>query len=99
MIRPQYFVCERPNISNCFIKKSYSGGDTPIIREASKEATKHYNLRRNERIRCHSYEVNNMLIMMKKFKNLSVEDIYISKDFEDMKRSKPMKMEVPPLNP
>ena len=76
-----------------------SGGDTSITREASKEATKHYNLRRNARIWCHPYEVNNILILINKFKNLSLEDIYISKDFEDMKRSKPMKMGVSPLNP
>ena len=29
---------------------------------------------------------------MKKFKTLSLEDISISKDFKDMKRSNPMKM-------
>ena len=69
-------------------------GDTSIPREASKDATKHHNLRRNARIRCHPYEVNNMLILKKKFKNLSLEEIYISKDFEDMKRSKPMKIGV-----
>ena len=40
-----------------------------------------------------------MLILTKKFKNISLEDIYLSKDFEDMKRSKPMKMGVPSLNP
>ena len=57
------------------------------------------NSRRNARIRCHPYKVNNMLILTKKFKNISLEDISISKDFEDMKRSKPMKMGVPPLNP
>ena len=74
------------------------GGDTSITREAPKEATKHYNLKRNARIRCHPYEVNNMLILKKKFKTLSLEDISISKDFEDMKRSKPMKMWVPSLN-
>ena len=38
-----------------------------------------------------------MLILMKKLKNLSLEEMWISKDFEDMKRSKPMKMGVPPL--
>ena len=76
-----------------------SAGDTLITREAPKESTKHYNLRRNIRIRCHPYEVNNMLILTKKFKTLSLEDISISKDFEDMKRSKPMKMGVPPRNP
>ena len=76
-----------------------NGGDTSITREASKEATRHYNLTRNARIRCHLYEVNNMLILKKKFKNLSLEDIYISKDFEDMKRSMSMKMGLPPLNP
>ena len=81
------------------IKTRGSGGDTSITREAPKEATKNYNLRRNVRIRCHPYEVNNMLILTKKFKNLSLEDISISKDFEDMKRSKPMKMRVPLLNP
>ena len=75
------------------------GGDTSITREASNEATKDYNLRINARIRCHLYEVNNMMILTKKFKNLSLEDIYISNDFEDMKSSKPMKMGVPPLNP
>ena len=32
-----------------------SGGDTSITREASMEAPKHYNLRRNARIRCHPY--------------------------------------------
>ena len=73
--------------------------DTSVTREAPQEETKHYNLRRNARIRCHPYEVNNMMILTKKFKNISLEDIYISKDFEDMKRSKPMKIEVPPLNP
>ena len=77
----------------------YSGGVTSITREASKEAPKHYILRRNARIRCHPYQVNNLLILTNKFKNLSLEDSYISKDFEDMKRSKPMKMEVSPLNP
>ena len=75
------------------------GGDISIARETFKEATKHYNLRRNARIQCHPSEVNYMMILTKKFKNLSLEDIYISKDFEDMKRSKPMKMGVPPLNP
>ena len=40
-----------------------------------------------------------MLILTKKFKNLSLEDMWISKDFEDIKRSKHMKMGVPPLNP
>ena len=35
-----------------------------------------------------------MLILTKKFKNLSLEDMYTSKDIEDMKRSKPMKMGV-----
>ena len=55
-----------------------NGGDTSIPREASKEATKHYNLRRNARIWCHPYELNNMMILTKKFKNLSLEDIYIS---------------------
>ena len=69
-----------------------NGGDTSITREAPKEASKHYNLRRNARIRCHPYEVNNMLILTKKFKTLLLEDISISKDFEDMKRSRPMKM-------
>ena len=38
----------------------------------------------------HLYQVNNMLFLIKKFENLSLEDIYIyiyiSKDFEDMKR-------------
>ena len=77
----------------------FSGGDTSIKREAPKEATKHYNLRRNARIRYHPYEVNNMLILTKKFKTLSLEDISISKDFEDMKRSKTMKMGVPSLDP
>ena len=78
---------------------THIGGDTSITREAPKEATKHYNLRTNARIRCHPYEVNNMVILTKKFKTLSLEDIFISKDFEDMKRSKPMKMGVPSLNP
>ena len=82
-----------------WIFKIPSGGDTSIPREASKEAKRHYNLRRNARIRCHPSAVNNMLILTKKFRNLSLEDIYISKDFEDMKRSKPMNMGVPPLNP
>ena len=77
----------------------HCGGDTSIAREAPKEATKHYNLRRNARIQCHPYKVNNMLILSKKFKTLSLEDISISKNFEDMNRSKPMKMGVPPLNP
>ena len=76
-----------------------SGGDISITREASKEAPKHYNLRRNATIRCHPYHVSNMLILMKKFKNLSLEHMWISKDFEDMKRSTPMKMGVSPLNP
>ena len=75
-----------------------SGGDTSITREAPKVATKHYNLRGNGRIRCHTYEVKNMLILMMKFKTLLLEEISTSKDFEDMKRSKPMKMGVPPLN-
>ena len=75
------------------------GGDTSITKEAPKDTTKHYNLRKNARIRCHPYEVNNMLSLTKKFKTLSLEDISISKDFEDMKRSKPMKMGVPSLNP
>ena len=63
-------------------------------REPSKEATKQNNLRRNARILSHPYQVNNMLILTKKFKNLSFEDIYISKGLEDMKRSKPIKMGV-----
>ena len=42
---------------------------------------------------------NNMLILMKKFKTLLLEDISISKDFEYMKRSKPMKTGVLSLNP
>ena len=96
--RPKSKISESDdNLLEAF--KKVTGGDTSIPREASKEATKHYNLRRNARIWCHPYEVNNMLILMKKFKNLSLEDIYISKDFEDMKRSKPMKMRAPPLNP
>ena len=74
-----------------------NGGDTSIPRKASKEATKHYNFKRNARIQCHPYDVNNMLIITKKFKNLSLEDIYTSKDFEDMKRSKHMKMGGHPL--
>ena len=40
-----------------------------------------------------------MLILTKKFKNISLEDMYISKDFEDMKSSKPTKIGMPnPLN-
>ena len=74
------------------------GGDTSITIEASKKAPKQYNLRRNASIRSHPYQVNNMLILTKKFKNLSLEDMHISKDFEDMKRSKPMKMWLLPLN-
>ena len=66
-----------------------SGGDTSITREASKEAPKYYNLSRNARILCHPYQVKNMLILTKKFKNLSLEDMHMSKDFEDMKRSNP----------
>ena len=80
-------------------EKKICGGDTSIKREAPKETTKHYNLRRNSRIRCHPYEVNNMLILTKKFKTLSLEDISTSKEFEDKKRSKPMKMGMPSLNP
>ena len=68
-----------------------------MTREPSKEAPKQYNLRRNARIQSHSYQVNNMLILIKKFKNLSLEDMYISKGLEDMKRSKPMKMGCQPL--
>ena len=49
-------------------------------------------------IHSHLYQVNKVLILTKKFKNISLEDMYISKDFEDMKRSKPMKMGVPSLN-
>ena len=75
------------------------GGGTSITREASKESPKKYYLRRNERIWSHPYQVNNMLILKNKFKSLSWEDMYISKDFEDMKSRKPMKMGVPPLNP
>ena len=86
-------------MGDSFSTKRVRGGDTSITREASKEATKHYNLRINARIWCHPYEINNMMILMKKFKNLSLEDIYISNDFEDMKSSKPKKMGVPPLNP
>ena len=78
--------------------EGHAGGDTLITREASKEAPKQYNLRRNARIQIHPYQVNNMLILTKKFKNLSFEDMYISKDFEVMKRSKPMKMRALPLN-
>ena len=73
-------------------------GDTSITREAPKEATKHYNLRRNARIWCHPYEVNNMLILKKKFKTLSLEDISISKDFED-EEEQAHEDGVPPLNP
>ena len=65
-----------------------------MTREPYKEAPKQYNLRRNSRVWSHPYQVNNMLILTKKFKNLSLEDMYTSKDFEDMKRSKPMKMGV-----
>ena len=82
------------------LKHSYPndcGGDTSITRKASKEPTKHYKLRTNAWIPCHPYEVNNMLILTKKFKSLPLEDIYISKDLEDMKRSKPMKMWCHPL--
>ena len=75
-------------------KPEGNGEDTSITREASKEAPKHYNLRRNARIQCYPYQVNNMLILTKKFKNLSLEDMWISKHFEDMKKSKPMKMGV-----
>ena len=50
--------------------KKEGGGDTSITKETSKEAPKQYN-QRNERIRSHLYQVNNMLIMTKKFKNLS----------------------------
>ena len=64
-----------------------SDGDTSITREAPKEATKHYNLRRNARIRCHPYEVNNMLILTKKFKTLSLEDISIAKVMENYFRN------------
>ena len=42
------------------------------------------------------------LILTKKFYNISSKDMYISKDFGDMKRRKPMKIKVPtpnPLNP
>ena len=51
--------CQGATIVHC---DSQSGGDTSITREAPKEAKKHYNLRRNARIWCHPYEVNNMLI-------------------------------------
>ena len=71
------------------------GGDTSTRKEASKEEPKQYKLRRKARIRGHPYKVNNMLILMKKFNKLSLEDVYISKAIEDMKRSKPMN----PLNP
>ena len=83
-------------LSTCCCRES--GRDTLIIREASKEAPKQYNLRGNARIWSHPYKVNNMLISTKKLKNISLKDVYISKDFENMKRSKPMKMGVPPLN-
>ena len=73
------------------------GGDTSITREGSKETPKHYNLRRKAQILCHSYQVNNVMILKKKFKNLLLADKWISKDFEDMKMSKPVKMGVPPL--
>ena len=67
------------------------GGDTLIMKETSKEAPKQYNLRRNTRIRSHPYQENNMLILTKKFKNLSLEDVYISKNFEDKKRATPQR--------
>ena len=51
-------------------------------KEASKEAPRQYNLRRNARIWSYSYQVNNMPVLTKKFKNLLLEDVYISKDFE-----------------
>ena len=59
-----------------------AGGDSSITREASKEAAKRYNLRRNTRIQSHPYQVNNMLIFTKKFNNLSLEDMYISKSLK-----------------
>ena len=65
-----------------------------MTREPSKEVPKQKTLRKNARIRSHPYQVNNMLILAKKFKNLSLEDMHISKNFEDKKRSKPMKMGV-----
>ena len=46
-------------------------------------------------IRSHPYQVNNMLTLTKKLNNLSLEDIYISKDL-DIKRSKPMKIGLNP---
>ena len=35
------------------------------------------------------HQVNNMLILTKKFYNISLEDVYMSKDFENKKKSKP----------
>ena len=60
------------------------GGDTSTTKEASKEAPTQYNLRRNAKIRSNLYQINNMMILTKKFNNPSLEDVYISKDFEDM---------------
>ena len=46
-------------------------GDTSISEETSKEAPRQYNLRRNTKIRSHPHQIKNMLILTKKFKNLS----------------------------
>ena len=54
-------------------------------------------IRRSARIISHLYQVDNMMILTKKINNISLEDMYISKDLEDIKMSKPMKM-FKPLN-
>ena len=74
------------------------GGNTSATKQASKGAPRQYSLRRNASIRSHSYQVNNILILTKKFNNVSLEDIYIPRYFEEMMMSKPINMGVSPLN-
>ena len=86
-------------IIRCKLHFHKGGANTSTTREVPKEATWKYNLRRNVKIRSPSYRVKNMLILTKKFKNISLKVMDISKDFKEMKRKKPTKIGEPsPLN-
>ena len=47
---------------------------------------------KNATIRSHPYQVKNILILTKNIDNLSLDNMYISKDFEELNKSKPMKI-------
>ena len=81
------------------LRKKLFGGDTSTTKEASKEAPRQYKLRKEAMIISHPYQVNNVLILTIKINNIPLEDMYISKDFENKKQSKPIKKGLPPLNP